>query len=219
MEKTKDIESNNQEKPRAWSVFWSGVESKCLGRLLLFVREKFVMNRMANLAIIYSRKGNILEAGSGSALSSILLSRKRGDRIVALDISHVALEFAENLATTMGEAIWRCEGDIEHIPFKDDSFELAWNVGTIEHFPLPYNIVREMKRVAHVTICIVPAKGFGWPLSLRIAKLLGVYVEDYIRYYDTKELKDVFEEVGFEKIKIGKISYLPFLPLLFGVGQ
>ena len=74
---------------------------------------------------------------------------------VGFDISPAALNIAK----------YNCDhpvqGDIFHIPFKDNTFDLTYNSGVIEHFPDPFNkkAIREMVRITKTggtVIVIVP---------------------------------------------------------------
>ena len=151
--------SNNSDE---WELFWRERRETSWGKLLFFIREKFLAGSFVKIAKKYTSSGIVLEAGCGSALSSILLGKKRGDKVLALDISQKALNIAQNLAKKYGVTIEAQQTDIYKIPLKDKVADLAWNVGTLEHFLEPFPILKEMSRVGKTVICIVPERSFVW---------------------------------------------------------
>lgn len=91
---------------------------------------------------------SLLEAGSGSGRSSILL-RGNIDRTL-LDISPAALEYAKHIAKKFKvENVKFVLGNIFEIPFQKETFDFVWNIGVIEHYkPLAIKmIIKEMMRV------------------------------------------------------------------------
>lgn len=93
----------------------------------------------------------VLEPASGSGGTSLELARHRAvDSIVLADISIAALQLARTLAT--GESTPRVhllQSDAFALPLADATFDLAWNIGVIEHYPEAQilELVGEMLRV------------------------------------------------------------------------
>lgn len=72
----------------------------------------------------------VLEAGSGSGRVSIRLA-SRGARVTLLDLSVEALRLASRFARSTKVNLVR--GNLLHLPFPDEAFELVWNGGVLEH--------------------------------------------------------------------------------------
>jgi SAM-dependent methyltransferase len=94
---------------------------------------------------------SILEAGCGSGGTTFLVAEILGiPKVHLLDISFEALRFAKSIEPpTLVQPTKYCQGDVFALPYSDDSFELVWNVGLIEHYPPKgvIEILREMQRV------------------------------------------------------------------------
>jgi ubiquinone/menaquinone biosynthesis C-methylase UbiE len=95
----------------------------------------------------------VLEAGCGTGQTLALFLSHHGT--TGLDISPAALELAKKTCTHP------VLGSIFSMPFCDNSFDLVYNSGVIEHFPDPTNVdaIFEMARVAKPSgriIIIVP---------------------------------------------------------------
>lgn len=123
----------------------------------------------------------IIEVGCGTGQTLELFTGRHNT--TGIDISANALRHA-------GE---RCDNPIQadmfYLPFKDQSFDLVYNSGVIEHFPDPENChaVMEMARITrkggHIII-IVPNSGCIWYriwkyLSYVISRFEFGYEEDY----------------------------------------
>jgi len=114
-------------------------------------------------------------------------------------------------------------GDIYQLPFKDDEFDLCWNLGTIEHLKLPCLALLEMKRIAkrHV-ICCVPAPSIIWRFATFTRRIVetdcSLWTENTI-YYEEAELKVLFEEAGFSNVCVEQQRFLwiPLVNIVFGV--
>ena len=75
----------------------------------------------------------LLEAGSGTGKVSVLLAL--GQRKVSLlDIAPEALDTGKKVFDFHGVRGFFMRGDIFDIPFRDNSFDVVWNAGVIEHF-------------------------------------------------------------------------------------
>ncbi|MFH1392118.1 MAG: class I SAM-dependent methyltransferase [bacterium] len=106
------------------------------------------ITEFVNLCISRYKNPHILEAGSGSGKASILLGKNLKRTLV--DISMNALEYAKYIAKKFNaKNIEYVNGNIFALPFEDKTFDLAWNIGVIEHYKYTQSvlILREMIRV------------------------------------------------------------------------
>ena len=150
----------------------------------------------------------IIEVGCGTGQTLELFSEEHNT--TGIDISANALRHARG----------RCDNptlaDMFHLPFKDESFDLVYNSGVIEHFPDPENTnaVREMARVTKKGGCIViivPNSGCIW---YRVWKYLAYVVSSfefgYEEDYSVARLKRVVTEADPD-LKIEKFFGLQAL--------
>jgi SAM-dependent methyltransferase len=115
----------------------------------------------------------VLEAGCGTG-QTLALFRPR-HATIGLDLSKSALSIAKNNADSALQA------DIFHIPLKDQSCDLVYNSGVIEHFKEPRNrtAVSEMVRVAKkggLVVIIVPNSLCPW---YRLGKSASVLLKNF----------------------------------------
>jgi len=149
----------------------------------------------------------VLEAGCGTGQT---LSLFAGDcETVGLDISPVALRLAQKNCTDP------VLGSIFSIPFCDNSFDLVYNSGVIEHFPYPTNIaaLHEMGRVLKPSgrmIAIVPSSLCVWYRAGKfVAVLLNNFEFGYEEDYSPSRLITAAGNAGLTIEKVFGLQALP----------
>ena len=160
---------------------------------------------------------SVLEAACGSGGSSFLLSDFLQIKTLTLsDISFNALKFAKTLQPQRMTATTRyLRADIFRLPFKDCSFDLVWNVGTIEHYPTLgiREILRELTRVTKERGWVVLGIPNRWSIAVLKAWALGTrFAQTYLQrvpgyrfdseiLYGNKDIgRIILEEVGYAKM-------------------
>ena len=137
----------------------------------------------------------VLEAGCGSGEG---LASFKGKFAVGLDKSKEAIALARKHCKNLEV------GDCFDMPFDDDTFDLTYNSGVIEHFKYPKNLemIREMLRVTKTggrVMVIVPNRRCIWYiLYKKIGCLLGYWDFGYEEDYTIKSLKKIMNEAGLE---------------------
>ena len=145
-----------------------------------------------------------LEVGAGSGRLSRFLARS-GLRTFCLDYSIEALVYARIHCEREGAQGVYVLGRAEHLPFDDNSFDVVFSTGLLEHFENPMPIILEMVRVLKndglFYSDIVPKK-FSLLRSLDVVRpLLGrewnpmfemkLTKRDIIEYLEDTDLQDV----------------------------
>ncbi len=220
-----DSNKNKKASPtkHTWDDFWVARTKKksWFVSLLNFVNDRTMVKKSVDLAVRYSQKGTVLQAGSGEGRNSLALAKKRGDKVIALDYSTEALKLAKLKADEYNISIQLLNEDMSNMSFKDKSLELVWNEGVMEHFenPLPY--LREMRRVGKRVICIVPTLTMGWRTVKFIKNLMkadeGIN-EGYYEQHTPESLKKIFLDAGFKDCIVEEIRILLFIKHLAAIG-
>jgi SAM-dependent methyltransferase len=165
----------------------------------------FVGRRRTFIQLIdhYLQKGEpkrLLDIGCGTGSNMESLARF-GD-VLGIDLSMEAIEHCKSLGFPL------FHGDIMHVPFKDDQFDVITAFDVIEHIEDDFGALREIYRVCRIggiAIFAVPAYEFLWGEHDELAH--------HLRRYTLRQLRSVALRSGFE---IEKISYNNFF--LFPVG-
>ncbi len=128
---------------RSWQLGDPGTPvDKLYDRLRKRLNQKLV--RYLSAQIDESPDAFVMEAGSGPAYASSLFTKVPGVRMsVALDIDLQALHEARRRDPGLALVV----GDLLHMPFAPNTFDLVWNSSTLEHIGDPVPGIREMARL------------------------------------------------------------------------
>lgn len=149
----------------------------------------------------------ILEAGCGTGQTLALLSERHETH--GLDISRAALKLTRNSCNNS------VLGSIFTIPFKDNSFDLVYNSGVIEHFRDPDNVaaIREMARITKPSgkvIIIVPNTLCIWyKMGKFVAVMRKNFEFGYEEDYSPQRLEHATLRAGLTIEKIFGLQVLP----------
>lgn len=94
------------------------------------------------------KKGRLLDAGCGSGKYSLPL-RMRGFDVVGVDVSFKALHMVRESSKARELDIDILAGTVFQLPFKEDSFEIIWCYGVLQHLLLKERegAIREFARI------------------------------------------------------------------------
>jgi ubiquinone/menaquinone biosynthesis C-methylase UbiE len=92
------------------------------------------------------RGRRVLEVGAGSGRDSVALAAE-GARAVVLDYSQASLDVARAVAARTGQTIHCVRADGLRMPFRDETFDVVFHQGLLEHFRDPMPLLRENARV------------------------------------------------------------------------
>jgi len=160
---------------------------------------------MQEISATFPDNSRVIEVGCGTGQTLMDMPHD----VVGFDISPIALEIARD---NCDDAV---QGDIFSIPFKDNSFDLVYNSGVIEHFLEPMNLyaVKEMARIAKPggkVIVIVPNSLCHWyRLGKFVAVLMKKFEFGYEEDYMPNRLKTVISKAGLVLEKTFGLQALP----------
>jgi len=167
---------------------------------------------------VSSKDKKILEAGCGSGRSCIGLSEKfPKSKIIGVDISNKTLKIARRGANLRKlKNVSFKKGDIFNLPFKNNSFDVVFNKGVIEHFTNYKEAIEEMVRVTKIggkVIIAVPNKlnivhSVYYYFSKNISKTYKYGMEIL---FTPRKLKENFIQFGLKNIE--QDGFSPFYRL------
>ena len=124
-----------------------------------FVETAYQFNRLrkpilrsAIQALQFPSGSRGLDAGCGVGLQALLLAEAVGPagHITGLDLSPELLAYAKDMVKKAGlsERISFREGDVNELPFNDDTFDWVWSVDCVGYAPIePLSLIKELARV------------------------------------------------------------------------
>lgn len=119
-------------------------------------------------------RGLLLDVGSGTGKHSLNLSQM-GFPVVGIDLSLTGIRAARAAAQLQGQRIHFIQGDVEHLPFKDGAFHVAFCALILHHFPDRRAVIREIARVTRAHLVAFETNALE-PLTLLKFNLLNRFV-------------------------------------------
>jgi SAM-dependent methyltransferase len=111
----------------------------------------------------------VLDVGTGTGVAAITAARA-GARATAIDLTPALLEVARENAHLAGVDVAFAEGDAEHLPYPDASFDVVLSQFGHMFAPQPERAVAEMRRVLKPTGRIAFAT---WPPDLLVGRMFA----------------------------------------------
>lgn len=156
-------------------------------------------------------------------LKTDLWDEAKNTRILAWASQRGAVTFGIDIsAPTVGQAahafapgaLHACVSDVRTIPFRDESFDAIYSMGTIEHFAETEAAVVEMARVLKSggrAIVGVPNRHdpFLRPALAALLQGLGLYAYGLEKSYSRRELREMIERAGLTVVGETAILFMP----------
>lgn len=135
-----------------------------------------------------------------------------GAEVHGVDISEPTVRLARHTAPD-GRAT-TLVADCRQLPYKQNSFDAIYSMGTIEHFDESHLAVREMWRVLKPggrAIVGVPNRfdPFLRPVMVAALSALGLYAYGYEKSYSRRALRDMMTACGFRVVSETAILFIP----------
>jgi ubiquinone/menaquinone biosynthesis C-methylase UbiE len=182
-----------------WSNFWN--KNKILKSLLTKTPTYYGVTRYL-LSLNLSKDAKILDAGCGTGKLASFLS-SQGYDVLGVDISDEALALTESKGVKVKKA-----NILEGLPFEDNTFDLVYSDGLLEHFTDPSPIIRELARVSkRQLLTFVPRIDFYSTFTAMLLKPPREYKrpdEEWVQLHSIIPNKTI----RFQKIKFGLLAIL-----------
>lgn len=208
---TEDVKKVVEREDENWStIFKAQLDKKSVQKFSSFWWESYYheLTDVVNKMMVASGFSSVLEAGSGSGKATLLLNRDFNKTL--LDISPTALEYAKYVAGQFEVSdVNFIQGNIFSMPFKNNAFDLVWNIGVVEHYQLNdiKSIVKEMVRVCNKSgyVAVGVPNFYSGPILkarlLKSIKFIPGYKLDTEKFYTLSQMENIFTEVSKESGK------------------
>ncbi len=160
-----------------------------------------------------SPRPKVLEVGCGTAIDTLLLAEDPALRVVGLDQSFEALQVARSISENFARHPAFVLGEAGDLSFPDDTFDLVFSQGLLEHFRDPLPLLAEQARVLKPSgslVVDVPQKfaGLGFYSLRKQWKIRrGTWEWGWETQYSYPELKRLGAAVGLIPAGVGGYGY------------
>src|SRR3989338_3039087 len=158
-----------------WNSKWKREEFGGIARTCAQIIENELLDKWC------PKKGTIIEAGCGLGRNLLHMSKCKDLKLIGIDYYSNVIKKAKKLFKERGAKAKFILGDISSLKFEDNSVDLVFNQGVIEHFQKPEESLKEMIRVTKKRIIvIVPnALSFDGIISIILKGLSKCGLYDY----------------------------------------
>ena len=142
----------------------------------------------------------VVEVGAATARDSVILA-ENGAVSVALDYSHEALRLAREAAQRAGVRLLLVCGDALALPFKNNSIDLVFHQGVLEHFRDPMPLLRENVRVVKedgTVLVDVPQTVHIYTLIKKALIAMNVWFAGWETQFTAGQLAELLKEAGLK---------------------
>lgn len=210
--------TNQNLTPDQWDVFWEQRKTNRLGRFIGWFRHRFVTSALIKYILKNTQRATLVEAGCGAGEVTLTVSKIRGDKVVLVDSSSLALSIAKQKASELGIPAIYIQCDIEQLSnhIKQISNSIVYNIGVIEHFKDCTKVLQEMDKVSSMyAIALIPEKSIFWTTYIGLAfKLRMVPPNFYIYLFDESKLRRIVEKAGISILWVRRLRIFGFIPYL-----
>jgi SAM-dependent methyltransferase len=203
----------------AYQDFWAGVGERFpdLGgaastRYYADNEQRLFTEHLAPLAGLRVLKTDLWDEAKNTRI--LAWAAHRGARAYGIDISTPTLTQARAAFTAESGSLRAAAADVRALPFRDESFDAIYSMGTIEHFDETEHAVDEMARVLKPggrAIIGVPNRHdpFLRPLLATFLQAVGLYGYGYEKSYSRRALRQMLEKAGLDVIAETAILFIP----------
>ena len=170
-----------------------------------------------NLQSVCDLRGKkILEIGAGTGRDSFPLI-ELGAHVYQLDYAENSLRILKKLAEERNLSVTIVGGDTFRLPFEDESFDIVFHQGLLEHFPPPLAtaLLRENARILKrggLLLVDVPQRFHLYTVAKHILMALNKWFAGWERSFSVGELRNKIRDLGLTPVySYGEWMYPSFV--------
>jgi ubiquinone/menaquinone biosynthesis C-methylase UbiE len=176
-----------------WETFWKDKEEIAE----VYSNDDRIYLNLIQVTGIQNKK--ILEVGAGSGRDSLQLAQENAI-VYVLDYSPQALRIVKNLNEQNEVSVYLVQGDAFQIPIPDDTLDIVFHQGLMEHFKDPQSLLKEHFRVLKpggLLLVDVPQRYHVYTIIKHILIFFNKWFAGWETQFSIGQLKSLMEQSGF----------------------
>lgn len=194
--------------------WWSGHWQEHLDQSSISFRDHDALLLAAERVLGEYKGKKVLEVGSGRGIDSLRMAQ-RGATAYCVDFAQHALQITASINVDSLEA-YPVLAEGGYLPFADESFDLVFSQGLMEHSADNVKMLQEQARVAKrggYVLVDVPNRYSLQTVTREAQLLLGRWPYGKEYPYSPQSLKSIVEEVGLQPVKFYGRGLIPIIYL------
>jgi len=179
---------------RHWQDFWEQADDLSLDDV--YGTDDRIVAELLAWGGMAGRK--VLEVGAGTGRDAVALA-KAGADVWTLDYVPGSLDLTLQAAAAAGVSVQPVGGDALSKPFPDDTFDVVFHQGLLEHFRDPMPLLRENVRVLKpggVVVVDVPQTFHYYTLGKQVLIRLGKWFAGWETQFTVGRLEELVRAAG-----------------------
>lgn len=172
----------------------------------LYLPSDFLISNIQRILGGEVKKKPILETGCGKALESIALSRMGAD-VTVVDYSEKTINLLLRKCAEENISLHICQGDLRDINFENESFDVIFHSGVLEHFSeLEQDIIlknqwRWLKKGGFLFV-EVPQRWNIYTIYKKFLMYLDRWPPGWETEFSVGDLRNVLQRNGFKVLEL-----------------
>jgi len=176
-----------------WDKFWAGKQVQEIYPPVTDITRELI-------PFINLDRKKILEVGAGTGRDSVKM-RGQGAQVFLLDYSSESLRLARQNLRSEEVVLVLANGLTS--PFPDNTFDVVFHQGLLEHFQSPHGLLIENRRVLKkggFVVVDVPQTIHFYTLAKQMLQASGLWFAGWERQFTIRSLADLLKIHGFQPV-------------------
>lgn len=195
------IQPHNAEKESRkedWETFWDEKQDTDE----VYSNAGRVLRHLSKITTLAGKR--VLEIGAGTGRDSFPLA-EQGAAVVQLDYAENSLRILKRLAEESKLPVNIVGGDTFSLPFRDETFDVVFHQGLLEHFrkPVAERLLQENIRVLKqggLLLVDVPQRWHSYTVAKHILIAMDKWFAGWERSFSVGELRAVLRRLGLTPV-------------------
>ncbi len=194
MESNETPKGQRESRKNDWETFWDEKQDTDE----VYSNAGRVLRHLSEVTDLKNKK--VLEIGAGTGRDSFPLV-EHGATVYQLDYAENSLRILKRLAEESSLPVGIVGGDTFNLPFRDETFDIIFHQGLLEHFrkPLAERLLRENIRALKqggLLLVDVPQRWHSYTVAKHLLIAMDKWFAGWERSFSVGELRSVLRNLG-----------------------
>ncbi len=198
MESLQTPKASKESRKDDWETFWDEKQDTDE----VYSNAGRVLRHLSKVTDLHNKK--VLEIGAGTGRDSFPLV-EQGATVYQLDYAENSLKILKRLAEESNLPVSIVGGDTFNLPFRDETFDIIFHQGLLEHFrkPLAEGLLRENIRILKqggLLLVDVPQRWHSYTVAKHILIAMDKWFAGWERSFSVGELRSLLRSLGLTPV-------------------